>query len=459
MPTFPDALHALPSRNYELRPTTRRQSTALLLSPTAVTTAIKSLHANPSYCLTALLLLSTFGISLEQRTRIGKALSAPLATMALALIAANCGMIPFSSPMYNMVNTHLVGLAVPMLLMDSNQLRRLFQSKGKHASSSDPNLKSLLGAFAIGTLGTLVATALVFPLVPLQSLSPGLAANNPASIGWKIASALAARHIGGAINFVAVAETLRIPGTVVSAAIAADNVVVALYFALLFTLAKPAQEAAVTEPAATATVVSDSELEFTIVDADTDDDDDPSNKEITLSSIGMAFSTASGLVTIGGILTKAFLPQGTSSLPLTSLLTVFSATIFPKYFSRIRSAGAALGILAIQLFFAASGAAGSIALVLQQAPSLFAFSALQILIHFGTLMVVGRGVLRLPLRELYLASNACVGGPTTAAAMATAKEWKPLILPALWIGILGYAIATALALAMGPMLLRLPLLR
>jgi len=43
------------------------------------------------------------------------------------------------------------------------------------------------------------------------------------------------------------------------------------------------------------------------------------------------------------------------------------------------------------------------------------------------------------------------------AAMAQAKDWKRLVLPALLIGILGYACATPIALALGPILLRLPL--
>ena len=128
------------------------------------------------------------------------------------------------------------------------------------------------------------------------------------------------------------------------------------------------------------------------------------------------------------------------------------------FFALAGTAGTAVGILFIQMFFAASGAAGSIALVLQQAPSLFAFSALQIAIHFGVLMTIGRGIFRLPVNELYLASNANVGGPTTAAAMAQAKNWKRLVLPALLVGILGYATATGIALALGPILVRLPVL-
>jgi uncharacterized membrane protein len=265
---------------------------------------------------------------------------------------------------------------------------------------------------------------------------------------WKVASALCARHIGGAINFVAVSETLQIPAAAVSAAIAADNVVVALYFAFLFALAGPAESD--NDPDISIQVVSESELDFHVTEEDT-----PVEEGITLPTLGLAVSISSALVTLGGILTRMILPKGTSALPLTSILTVAAATAFPRYFAGIRDAGTALGIIFIQCFFAASGASGSIALVMRQAPSLFAFSALQIAVHFCFLMIIGRSW-GFSKRELYLASNANVGGPTTAAAMAQAKNWKRLIMPSLLVGILGYATATAIALALGPILTRLP---
>ena len=142
--------------------------------------------------------LSTFGTSLERRTTIGKALSAPLATMALALIAANVGIVPFYSPIYTMVNRFLVPLAVPMLLFDSD-LKRVINDTG-----------TLLAAFCVGAFATVLATIVAFPIIPLKSVGP--------DVGWRVACALAARHIGGAINFVAVAETLNIGGDAVAAA-------------------------------------------------------------------------------------------------------------------------------------------------------------------------------------------------------------------------------------------------
>lgn len=413
-------------------------TTALAMTPTAFSTLGLALtrtqtilHGDPSFVLTSVLLLSVFGISLERRSVVGKALSAPLATMALALTVANLGLVPFASPMYTMVNKFLVPLAVPMLLFDSD-LKRVMSDTG-----------SLLLCFGLGALATVVGTLVAFPLIPLTGLGP--------DVGWRVACALAARHIGGAINFVAVAETLGIPGTAVSAAIAADNVVVALYFAFLFYISVPGEGAAKTDDTLVGTGNVDTTGESAL---DVSDPEDVTNDTtgISLSSLGMALSVSSLLVTLGRILTHALLPAGTSALPLMSVLTVAAATLFPKFFQSIRSAGTAVGILFIQMFFAASGAAGNLGLVLRSAPSLFAFSALQISIHFGTLILLGRRILKLEPRELYLASNANVGGPTTAAAMAQAKEWNRLVLPALLVGILGYATATGIALALGPIL-------
>ena len=414
------------------------------LSLAATTTTLQHNFSSPTFCLTALLLLSTFGLTLERRTVVGKALSAPLATMAMALLIANLGVIPFESPVYTAVNQFLVPLAIPLLLFDSD-LRRVGRETG-----------TLLACFAVGALATVVGTLVAFFFIPLQTLG--------IDTGWKIACALAARHIGGAINFVAVAETLRIPGSAVSAAIAADNVVVALYFALLFALAKTDNNM-VPKKSNSDTVSDvvkiDSELDYSLITAPTTTTIttrtiNEQRQDITLSTLATAVSVAASLVTVGEWLTRALLAPGTSALPLTSILTVMLATVFPQFFAKIRTAGTAVGILLIQLFFACSGASGSLRRVLEQAPSLLAFSVLQLAVHLGTLLVLGRGLFRLNVNELYLASNANVGGPTTAAAMAQAKGWNDRVLPALLVGILGYATATAIALlVVRPALVRL----
>jgi uncharacterized membrane protein len=94
-----------------------------------------------------------------------------------------------------------------------------------------------------------------------------------------------------------VADTLNVKGSTVSAAIAADNVVVALYFAFLFSIAK------LGDPNDAAEKESSRKTEITAVDPDDVGSTDAlGDNAITLESLGTALFVASCLVTLGGIL-------------------------------------------------------------------------------------------------------------------------------------------------------------
>lgn len=69
-------------------------------------------------------------------------------------------------------------------------------------------------------------------------------------------------------------------------------------------------------------------------------------------------------------------------------------------------------------------------------------------IHLAVCLAGGR-LLNLPPAAVLIASNANVGGPATAAAMASSKGWHHLIQPAMLTGSLGYALATAIGCWMG----------
>lgn len=191
-------------------------------------------------------------------------------------------------------NRFLIPLAIPLLLFDSN-LRRVITDTG-----------SLLLAFIIGSFSTVISTILTYKILPLKSLGEN---------GWKISSALAARHIGGAINFVSVCETLNVnDGSIVSAAIAADNVVVALYFAFLFYLAVPGdneEDRDVKEDEGHGQEVKQ-HIDLEERDIVKNSRGKSDSESITLLSLSVSLAVASCLVTLGKIVTGIALPTGTS---------------------------------------------------------------------------------------------------------------------------------------------------
>lgn len=153
----------------------------------------------------------------SERTAAGKALSGPLVSTLLALALSNARVLPSSAAAYGTVNSALLPLAIPMLLLSAD-MRKVLRSTGR-----------LLLAFGVGSLGTVVGTLAAYAVAPLRALGED---------GWKVASALAARHVGGAVNYVAVAEALQVSPGVVASGLAADNLLCAAYFSTLFYLAR-----------------------------------------------------------------------------------------------------------------------------------------------------------------------------------------------------------------------------
>ena len=66
--------------------------------------------------------------------------------------------------------------------------------------------------------------------------------------------------------------------------------------------------------------------------------------------------------------------------------------------------------------------------------------------------MLGVKLLKIDLAEALVASNACIMGPATAAAIAAGQGWRSLVTPGLLVGVLGYVIANFLGVAVTELL-------
>ena len=93
------------------------------------------------------------------------------------------------------------------------------------------------------------------------------------------------------------------------------------------------------------------------------------------------------------------------------------------------------------IFLASIGASADVWELIEIAPVLFVYATIIITIHLVVLFGLGL-LFRLDLAELAMASAVCIGGPSSAPALASAKGWQDLLIPGVLAGSFGYAIGS-----------------
>ncbi|MDR0589330.1 MAG: DUF819 family protein [Spirochaetaceae bacterium] len=383
---------------------------------------------------TLLFLFATISIFLEQHYKWAEKLSGPVIGLILAILAVNFRIIPTASGVYDVVWDYFIPLSVAMLLFRAN-IKSIIKDTGK-----------MFLCFNISAIGTLIGVIIAFFL--LKNFIPELD---------KMAGILTGSYIGGGVNLFAVASSTQISETMLSAEVIADNFVMALViFVLLWIPSSAFFKKRYNHP-----------FQAQIEKRGKDDKAKTMSaafwgrKDISLLDIAITVATAFVVVTVAtkiaaalkGVLTP---PEGAgfwAGLPalilgnqyvMLTVISVLGTSLFPKFFEKLKGAQE-IGTYLIYVFFVVIGCPADLKDVIFNAPLLFVFCGLIAFINIGWTLLVGK-LFKQNIEELTIASNANIGGPSTAAAMAVAKGYDMLVVSAILVGLWGYIIGTPLGL-------------
>ena len=394
--------------------------------------------ADDTWALLALMVASVaLAIWLEQKYVWASKISGAIIALLIALAASNLAIIPTSCVLYDdIVWGYAVPMGIPLLLLQCN-MKKIWKETGR-----------MMVIFLIGAAGTVAGAFLAYTL--LHSFIPGLEG---------VAAMMTGSYIGGGVNFAALASEFEV-GEIKAATTVADNLLMALYFfGLIFIAGMKFFRKRYSHPHIDAIAESGD-----LSGAQTQAAAYWSRKDISLKDIAMNFAYAVAVVFaakliaafIGGLIPDTGVALhmlhtffGSEYVWITTV-SMACATFGEKQVAKL-SGSQEIGTYLIYLFLFVIGVPASIVKIVQETPLLLVFTGIMVLVNMLFCFIGGK-LLHFDLEDIILASNANIGGPTTAAGMAISQGWSALVGPVMLVGTFGYVIGTYLGILVGGLL-------
>jgi uncharacterized membrane protein len=350
---------------------------------------------------------------LEANTLAFQKIGAAATAILLALVLSNIGVIPGDSPVYDFLlgQAVIAGIILILLNVSLDSIRQ----------AGAP----MLAAFALGAVGS-AAGALIMTGVVHTAIGDET---------WKLSGQFTATYIGGGMNFAAIGQQLETQSDLFTAGIAADVIVTAIW--LVACLLVPELFARRERAGAPA--------------SDASPQDQPQNglaAQLLSSGAPLRLSDFAGLtsITLGIMWVADLLTSFAPAVPRIIWLTTLVLVIAQLPMVRKLSGSAVIGNFLLLLFLASNGAKSVVSNIVEVGPAIFWFAAGTVAVHGAIIFGLG-WLLRMNGDILSIASQANVGGATTAMALAGARRRTDLILPGVAVGMLGNAVGNYAGIA------------
>ena len=348
---------------------------------------------------------------LDRRFRFFSLFGTAILVITGAALLVNVRIIPPSvpvgdqtsvNPFYLFATDYAVPLAIVLLLStaDLRSLRLLG--------------RSAIVAWVLAATGTLLGTAVAVLLLS--------GAVGPES--WKLGGMYAASYIGGGVNYTAVGEAVDASDTLFATGAAADTIMTNVWMV------------------ATALIpVLLLRFYASIYDRGRAGEDETEEREpvefwqhkgVSMYDVAYLAAVVFAIIALSEVISTFVTGLVGFEIPIELWYTSLALLAAFTPVNRLNG-GEELGNFLLHLFFAVLGAGTVLSTLVGDGPIFFLFLVILVAIHAFVVFVGGR-LAKVEI-ALCVASQATVGGPSTAIS----KRWSPLVTPAVLLGVLGYA--------------------